>query len=101
VSLGSSLKMHSLVQGPADSRCYYEADERNTGFFNFSVSFYFTYHMCVYTVQCCVQKAQENALLTSVCLRKSINCASLEYEHIFLKCIICNSVCCFCCMVGF
>jgi hypothetical protein len=57
VSLGSSLRMHSLVQGPADSRCYHEADKRNIGFLNFSISFCFTHHMCVYTVQCCVQRS--------------------------------------------
>ena len=32
MSLGSSLRVHFLVQGPVDSRYYHETDKRNTGF---------------------------------------------------------------------
>ena len=56
MSPGSSLRMHYLVQGPADSRCYYKADKRNIGFKFFNKLLLHSSYVCVHCSMLCIKK---------------------------------------------
>ena len=56
MSLGSSLRMHSLVQGPAESRCYHEADKRNIGFKFFNKLLLCSSYVCLHCSMLCTKK---------------------------------------------